>query len=208
MYKKYFKRTFDIVLSFFAILFLIPVMLIVAVLVRIKLGSPVLYKVRRPGKDEKLFTMMKFRTMSDEYDKNGDLLMDNLRLTSFGKLLRSTSLDELPEFFNILKGDMSIVGPRPLATQYLPFYSETERERHSIRPGLTGLAQVNGRNAIDWETKFSFDLEYLDKMSLIFDLLIIFRTILKVFKKNEIGIRGIDAPEDFHKYRQNQNKKV
>ena len=151
MYKNFFKRILDFTLSLIAFIILLPVMLIVYILVRVKLGKPVIFKQERPGKNEKIFTLYKFRTMTDEKDEKGNLLPDSKRLTKFGRILRSTSLDELPELINIIKGDMSIVGPRPLAKQYLPYYNEEERHRHDVRPGLTGLAQINGRNVISWE---------------------------------------------------------
>ena len=159
MYAKYFKRMLDFILSLIALIILSPILLIVAILVRIKLGSPIIFKQQRPGKNEKIFTLYKFRTMTDTKYENGNLLPDSERLTKFGKLLRSTSLDELPELINILKGDMAIVGPRPLRVEYLPYYTEKEKHRHDVRPGLTGLAQVNGRNSISWEEKFNDDLK-------------------------------------------------
>lgn len=177
----------DFILSLIAIIVLIPVFLVVAFLVRTKLGSPVIFKQKRPGLNEKIFTLYKFRTMTDERDKFGELLPDETRLTKFGKYFRSTSLDELPELLNILKGDMSIVGPRPLLEQYLPLYDEHQRRRHEVRPGLTGNAQVNGRNAIDWEDKFNLDIEYVDNVSFIGDWNIIFLTIKKVFDKEGIS---------------------
>ena len=158
MYKKIIKRFLDILISLFGLIILSPVFLIVAILVRIKLGSPVFFKQERPGKDEKIFKLYKFRSMSDKKDENGKLLPDKERLTRFGKILRSTSLDELPELFNILKGDMSLIGPRPLAVSYLPYYNEKEKHRHDVRPGLTGLAQINGRNALNWEERFAYDI--------------------------------------------------
>jgi lipopolysaccharide/colanic/teichoic acid biosynthesis glycosyltransferase len=162
IYRKYFKRPLDIVLALIAIIIFSPVMLIVSILVRINLGSPVIFKQQRPGLNEKIFTLYKFRTMTDERGKNGELLPDSARLTKFGKFLRSTSLDELPELFNILKGDMSIVGPRPLLVEYLPLYNDYQKRRHEVRPGLTGLAQINGRNAITWEQRFNLDVQYVD----------------------------------------------
>ena len=167
MYRKYFKRCMDFILSLAAILVLSPVYLIVAIFVRVKLGSPILFCQKRPGKDEKIFNMYKFRTMTDERDENGELLPDEVRLTKFGKFLRSTSLDELPELFNILKGDMSIIGPRPLLVEYLPRYNAEQRRRHEVRPGLSGLAQANGRNAISWEQKFKYDVEYVDHVTFL-----------------------------------------
>lgn len=160
MYAKYIKRTLDLILSLMALIVLMPLMIIIGILVRINLGSPIIFKQKRPGKNEKIFTLYKFRTMTDKRDIDGNLLPDEYRLTKFGKFLRSTSLDELPELINIIKGDMAIVGPRPLLVEYLPYYTEEEKHRHDVRPGLTGLAQVNGRNAISWEERFSFDLQY------------------------------------------------
>jgi undecaprenyl phosphate N,N'-diacetylbacillosamine 1-phosphate transferase len=187
IYSRYFKRPMDFVLSLLAIIVLSPALLIIAVLVRIKLGSPVIFKQKRPGLNEKIFTLYKFRTMTDERDENGELLPDAMRLTKFGRLLRSTSLDELPELFNILKGDMSIVGPRPLLVEYLPLYNEHQKRRHCVRPGLTGLAQVNGRNAITWEEKFDLDIEYVDNVSFLVDIKVIIKTFIKVFKREGIN---------------------
>jgi lipopolysaccharide/colanic/teichoic acid biosynthesis glycosyltransferase len=204
VYRRYVKRPMDLILSLIAIIVLSPVLLAVAILVRIKLGNPVIFKQKRPGLNEKIFTLYKFRTMTDEKDENGEPHSDSIRLTKFGRFLRSTSLDELPELFNILVGNMSIIGPRPLAVQYLPFYSEDERKRHAVRPGLSGLAQINGRNAIGWEDKFAFDLQYIECISFIIDVTIIIKTIKKVFEKTDIGERGIDSPVDFDIYRQSQ----
>lgn len=206
IYRRFIKRPMDFIVSLFAIVFLCPVLLILAILVRIKLGSPILFKQQRPGRDEKIFTMYKFRTMTDKRDNNNQLLPDSERLTRFGKMLRSTSLDELPELFNILKGDMSIVGPRPLALQYLPFYSETERLRHSVRPGLSGLAQVNGRNTTEWEKRFQYDIKYVNRISFVGDLTIIIKTALIAVKRTDIGERGKDAPMDFDEQRRNEIK--
>ncbi|WP_430884129.1 sugar transferase [Fusibacter sp. JL216-2] len=187
IYRRFFKRPMDFILSLMAIIVLSPVLIIVAVLVRFKLGSPVLFKQKRPGLNEKIFTMYKFRTMTDQKDENGELLPDSVRLTKFGRILRSTSLDELPELFNILRGDMSIVGPRPLLIQYLELYNEHQKRRHEVRPGLSGHAQVNGRNAISWENKFNLDVEYADNVTFIGDWKIIFLTIKKVFVKEGIS---------------------
>ena len=186
MYQKYFKRFFDFCCGLAAILVFWWLYIIVAVLVRVFLGKPMLFKQERPGLNGKTFTLYKFRTMTDKKDEEGNLLPDDERLTKFGKFLRKTSLDELPETFNILKGDMSVIGPRPLLTEYLPYYTEEEMHRHDVRPGLSGLAQINGRNAISWEEKFKYDLEYVDNISFANDIKIIFKTVLKVLKPNDI----------------------
>lgn len=187
MYAKFFKRLIDFILSACAILILGIPLLIVALLIKFKLGSPVLFKQRRPGKDGKIFEIYKFRTMTDARDTNGNLLPDNERLTDFGKLLRSTSIDELPEILNIVKGDMAIIGPRPLLEEYLPLYNEEQAHRHDVRPGLTGWAQINGRNTISWEDKFKYDVEYVRNISFMFDLKIFFLTIKKVFIREGIN---------------------
>ena len=187
MYKKYIKRILDILLSFIAIILLSPVILIVAILVRTKLGSPILFKQERPGKNGKIFKMYKFRTMTDAKNEKGELLPDAVRLTRFGRILRSTSLDELPELLNILKGDMSIVGPRPLLVEYLPLYSEEQMHRHDVRPGLTGLAQISGRNLVDWQSKFKLDVEYVNNLRFKMDLKIILNTVKTVIKKEGIS---------------------
>jgi undecaprenyl phosphate N,N'-diacetylbacillosamine 1-phosphate transferase len=187
LYRKYFKRPMDFILSLMAIVVLSPVLIIVGILVRVKLGSPVLFKQKRPGLNEKIFTMYKFRTMTDEKDENGELLPNNIRLTKLGKILRATSLDELPELFNILKGDMSIIGPRPLLIEYLPLYNDKQKQRHDVRPGLSGLAQVNGRNAISWEDKFDYDVEYVENISFLLDVKLIVQTFLKVFKREGVN---------------------
>ena len=186
MYAKYIKRTLDLILSLMALIVLMPLMIIIGILVRINLGSPIIFKQKRPGKNEKVFTLYKFRTMTDKRDIDGNLLPDEYRLTKFGKFLRSTSLDELPELINIIKGDMAIVGPRPLLVEYLPYYTEEEKHRHDVRPGLTGLAQVNGRNAISWEEKLKYDTEYIKQISFYSDLKIIFKTIKKTIKREDI----------------------
>ncbi len=185
MYEKYFKRIFDIICALAAIIVFSWLYIIVAVLVRVKLGSPVIFKQKRPGKDEKIFELYKFRTMTDERDEDGNLFPDDVRLTRFGRLLRKTSLDELPEAFNILKGDMSVVGPRPLLVEYLPLYNEEQKRRHNVRPGLSGLAQIKGRNAISWEEKFTYDIEYADNISFVGDVKIILLTVWKAFVKEE-----------------------
>ncbi|MCT4478542.1 sugar transferase [Peribacillus frigoritolerans] len=197
MYRRFIKRAMDFILSLIAIVVLSPILLVVALLVRVKLGSPVLFKQKRPGLNEDVFLMYKFRTMTDERDEHGELLPDNVRLTRFGRLLRSTSLDELPELFNILRGDMSIVGPRPLLVQYLPIYNDHQKRRHEVRPGLSGLAQVNGRNAISWENKFDLDVEYVDNVSFIGDWKIIFLTIKKVFVREGINSEVAATMEPF-----------
>ena len=196
-YEKYSKRILDFLLSLIAIVILIPIILITALLVRVKLGSPVIFCQKRPGKDEKIFSMYKFRSMTDEKDENGNLLPDEVRLTAFGKKLRATSLDELPELFNILKGDMSIVGPRPLLVSYLERYNEEQKHRHDVRPGLTGLAQVNGRNAISWEDKFAYDVEYVKNVSFGNDLKIIFQTVGSVLKREGINSATSATMEEF-----------
>ena len=203
MYKLFVKRVLDFVLSLIAIIVLSPVYLIVAILVRTKLGSPIIFTQERPGKDEKIFKMYKFRSMTDERDENGNRLPDEIRLTKFGKALRSTSLDELPELFNILKGDMSIVGPRPLLVKYLPLYNEHQRHRHDVRPGFTGWAQCNGRNAISWEEKFDLDVYYVKHLSFFFFVKIIFKTIKTVFYKEGISSETSVTMEEF---RGNQNE--
>ena len=194
MYRNCIKRLLDIVISLCGLLLLSPVYLILALLVRKKLGTPVIFKQERPGRNEKIFQLYKFRSMTDERDENGDLLPDEARLTSFGRKLRSTSLDELPELFNILKGDMSVVGPRPLLVRYLPRYSETQRRRHNVRPGLTGLAQINGRNAITWEEKFAYDVEYVDRLTFALDVRIFLGTVRAVLR---ISSEGSATMEEF-----------
>lgn len=196
-YDKYIKRIIDFLLSLIGIIILSPVLLIVAIMVRTKLGSPILFKQERPGLNGRIFKMYKFRTMTNETDENGELLPDEVRLTKFGKFLRSSSLDELPEMFNILKGDMSIVGPRPLLVKYLPLYSERQAHRHDVRPGLTGYAQVNGRNAISWEEKFELDIFYVNNSSFMVDVMIFFKTIKKVFDREGISSDTSVTMEEF-----------
>ena len=197
IYQRYFKRFLDIIGSLVGIICLSPILVIGAMLVRTKLGSPVLFRQERPGKNGKIFRMYKFRSMTDQRDAQGELLPDGVRLTAFGKMLRATSLDELPELFNILKGEMSIVGPRPLLVQYLPLYNAHQARRHEVRPGLTGWAQVNGRNAISWEAKFDLDVDYVDHISLKKDLHIVGLTLKKVFVREGINQVGEATMEPF-----------
>lgn len=187
IYRKLIKRPLDIFVSGIAIVILSPIMLVTAILVRVKLGSPVIFRQERPGKDETRFKLFKYRTMTDERDEKGELLPDEVRLTRFGRALRATSLDELPELLNIFMGDMSIVGPRPLLVRYLPFYKDEERLRHSVRPGLTGLAQVNGRNNLGWDERLEFDVEYVKHITFAGDMKIILKTVGKVFKRSDIA---------------------
>ena len=192
LYEAVFKRGMDAVLSGLALAVLSPFLLFIGLLVKLKLGSPVLFTQERPGKDGKIFRLYKFRTMTDKKDENGELLPDEVRLTEFGKKLRATSLDELPELFNILKGEMSLVGPRPLLVEYLPRYSKRQARRHEVRPGLTGLAQVKGRNAISWEEKFEWDVRYVEKVTFVGDMKILFETVGEVLKKEGIS-SGVSA---------------
>lgn len=200
MYQKYFKRVFDIISSGLALLVLSPVFLYIAYLVKTRLGSPVLFTQIRPGKDGKLFKMYKFRSMTDEKDSNGNLLPDEMRLTEFGKKLRSSSLDELPELINIFKGDMSVVGPRPQLVRDMVFFSDKNIKRQSVYPGLTGLAQICGRNNISWEEKFQFDLQYIENISFFEDMRIIYRTVFKVANQDDINTDGMETAEDYGDY--------
>ena len=197
MYKNFIKRILDIILSFLALVILSPLLILTAFLIRIKLGAPVFFKQLRPGKNEKIFGILKFRTMTDAKDENGNLLPDEIRLTRFGQFLRSTSIDELPELLNILNGDMSIVGPRPLLVQYLERYNEEQKHRHDVKPGLTGLAQVTGRNGITWEEKFHYDLEYVKNITFYGDCKIIFQTVMKVFGREGISSATSVTMEEF-----------
>lgn len=197
IYRRFGKRCLDVLLSLCAVIVLSPVYIVLAVMVRSRLGSPVLFRQRRPGKDGVIFGMLKFRSMTEEKDENGELLPDEKRLTPFGKKLRATSLDELPELFNILKGDMSIVGPRPLLVQYLPLYNEEQKHRHDVLPGLTGLAQVNGRNAISWEEKFRLDVEYARNVTFLGDMKIILKTVGSVFRREGISSETHATMEPF-----------
>ncbi|MBQ8741130.1 MAG: sugar transferase [Clostridia bacterium] len=197
MYAKYFKRVIDFTLSLIALIVLSPILLILIIVTAIAMKGNPFFTQQRPGKDEKIFKLIKFRTMTNEKDKNGNLLPDDVRLNKFGKFLRSTSLDELPELINILKGDMSIVGPRPLLVKYLPRYNDEQRRRHSVRPGLTGNAQANGRNALSWEEKFKLDIEYVDNISFAFDVKIIFDTVKAVLKRDGISSETSETMEEF-----------
>lgn len=187
-YEKYIKRVLDLIFSLIILIVFLWLYLVIAILVRIKLGSPVIFSQARPGKNEKIFKLYKFRTMTDAKDENGDLLPDSERLIQFGKILRSTSLDELPEIINIIKGDMSIIGPRPLLPSYLPWYTEREKHRHDVRPGLSGLAQINGRNYLDWDKRFELDVQYVEKITFLGDVKIIFQTIGKLFLHSNIAM--------------------
>ena len=187
MYAKYIKRILDFVLSFCALIVLSPILLLLIILGAIFMRGNPFFTQQRPGKNEKIFKLIKFRTMDNRKDKEGNLLPDDVRLNKYGRILRSTSLDELPELFNILVGDMSIIGPRPLLVEYLPYYTEEEKHRHDVRPGLTGWAQINGRNSVDWDTRFAFDVEYVNNISFTFDIKIIFLTIQIVFKRNGVA---------------------
>ena len=199
-YELKYKRLFDIILSLIALIIFAPVMLVVAVLVRKKLGKPVIFAQLRPGLNEKIFKMYKFRTMTDERDANGTLLSDEKRLTPFGKFLRSSSLDELPELFNVLKGEMSLVGPRPQLVKDMFFMTTEQRLRHTVMPGITGLAQVNGRNNITWENKFRYDLIYIKEVSFFNDMKILFQTLYKVIKKDGVTTEGMETAEDLGDY--------
>lgn len=207
-YEKFVKRFLDLVLSGMALLMLSPVLLVTAILVRVKLGSPVIFRQERPGKDEKIFRLHKFRSMSDARDENGALLPDEVRLGHFGRILRATSIDELPELFDIFRGKMSIVGPRPLLVEYLPYYTEGERHRHDVRPGLTGLAQINGRNTLTWEQKFAYDLEYVQKISFIMDLKILLGTIGKVLNRSGVQVNTQNSEGNLARIRSCVGEKV
>lgn len=205
-YEKYFKRPIDFVCGLAAVIVFWWLYVIVAILVRIKLGSPVLFTQDRPGKDEKIFKLYKFRTMTDERDENGELLPDEVRLTKFGKWLRSTSLDELPEVFNIIRGDMSLIGPRPLLVKYLAYYTEEQRKRHTVRPGLTGYAQAHGRNLVSWDEKFQMDVDYTKKITFAGDVKIIFETVMSVLKHEGISSETSATMESFIDYCKNTGK--
>ena len=202
MYRKCLKRLLDIVISSVGLIALSPLLVVLAILIRVKLGKPIIFAQDRPGKGEKIFKLYKFRSMTDERDSEGNLLPDEKRLTRFGKALRATSLDELPELFNILRGDMSLIGPRPLLVRYLPYYTTEERKRHSVRPGLTGLAQVNGRNALTWEKRFQYDEEYVDHLTFWMDMKILWMTVGKVMRHSGALSGSEQVVEDFDIYRQ------
>lgn len=197
LYARYIKRLLDILCSAFAIVILSPVLLLTAIFVRVRLGSPVLFCQERPGRKEKIFRLYKFRSMTDEKDENGELLPDEIRLTKAGRLLRSTSMDELPELFNILKGDMSIVGPRPLLVRYLPRYNDRQKKRHDVRPGLTGYAQAYGRNALSWEERFEMDVQYVEQITFWRDVKILFKTVETVLKREGISSETSATMEEF-----------
>lgn len=207
-YEKFVKRLLDIFLSGMALIILSPVLLVTAILVRVKLGSPVIFCQERPGKDEKIFKLHKFRSMSDARDENGELLPDKKRLGKFGRTLRATSLDELPELWDIFRGKMSIVGPRPLLVEYLPYYTEEERHRHDVRPGLTGLAQINGRNTLTWEQKFAYDLEYVQHISFITDLSILLGTVGKVLSRSGVQVNTQSSEGNLARIRSCVGEKV
>jgi undecaprenyl phosphate N,N'-diacetylbacillosamine 1-phosphate transferase len=206
LYKNYIKRPMDFIVATFTLIVLSPVLIGTAVLVRINLGSPILFKQERPGYHEEIFTLYKFRTMTNERDAEGHLLPNSKRLTKFGRFLRSTSLDELPELMNIIKGDMSIIGPRPLAVEYLPYYTDEERVRHSVKPGLSGLAQINGRNTASWEQRFQDDLNYISNITFFNDVKIMMKTLVKVMKRADVGEAGVDTPMDLDQYRKEKQK--
>ena len=207
-YCSYFKRFLDIVISGIALLVLSPLLLVLSVIGFFEMkGNPFFYQ-RRPGKNEKIFGLIKFRTMSNAKDKDGNLLPDDQRLNNYGRILRKLSLDELPELINIFKGDMSIVGPRPLAVQYLGYYNEIESRRHLVLPGLTGLAQINGRNCINWPERFAYDVKYVENVSFLFDVSIILKTIVKVLKRSDVAVRATGTIVDFDKYRQLESEEL
>jgi lipopolysaccharide/colanic/teichoic acid biosynthesis glycosyltransferase len=198
IYEKYLKRAFDFVFSLTALIILSPLLLIISIFIKVKLGSPIIFKQKRPGFNEKIFTMYKFRTMTNRIDDQGSLLSDSERLTKFGRFLRSTSIDELPGLINVIKGDMSIVGPRPLLVEYLKLYNAEQKKRHRVRPGLSGYAQINGRNALSWEDKFRLDNVYVNNVTFLNDIAIIFKTIIKVVKREGISSSNSVTMEKFN----------
>ena len=205
LYEKYMKRPLDFFLSFVALIVLSPVMAVTAILIRLKLGSPVFFIQERPGRDERIFKIIKFRTMTNERDEYGNLLSDHDRLTSLGAFLRKSSIDELPELFNVIRSDMSIIGPRPLLKEYLPFYSELEKHRHDVRPGVSGLAQVNGRNSLEWDSRLAFDVKYVDKITFIEDVRIFFKTLQKVLKSEDVAVDSETVEPWFNRERVRNN---
>src|ERR1035437_281457 len=205
MYNRYFKNGFDFLIGLIGLIIISPLFILIAAILFLTTKENPFFIQRRPGKSGRVIKVTKFKTMNDKRSGDGSLLSDNLRLTNVGRFLRKTSLDEIPQLINVIKGDMSIVGPRPLALQYYPFYTVNEHRRHTVKPGITGLAQINGRNGLDWEAKFNYDIEYVDKMSFLLDIKIMYKTLSKVLSRENIGVIGIDAPEDFDKYRTRQN---
>lgn len=199
MYRKYVKRIIDIIFSSILIILTIPIFILVSILVKINLGSPVIYSQKRPGLNEKIFTLYKFRTMTNEKDKDGNLLPDEERLGDFGKKLRSLSIDELPQIFNVFKGDMSFIGPRPLLIEYLDIYTDEQKHRHDVRPGITGLAQINGRNQLSWSNKFKYDIEYVNNVSFLNDIKILINTIFVIFRRDGISKDGYATTDNFKK---------
>lgn len=208
LYEKFLKRMFDIILALIILILFCWIYVIIAIWVKAKLGSPVIFCQERPGKDEKMFKLYKFRTMTDQRDENGNLLPDEIRLTKFGKMLRSTSLDELPEIFNILLGDMSFIGPRPLLISYLPYYTEKEKHRHDVRPGLSGLAQVNGRNSVEWERRFQYDIQYVNKITFWGDVKIVLKSVQKVLMRSDVADNTNAVEGNFAEIRKNRNKVI
>ena len=198
IYRKVGKRAFDVFASSTLIVVLSPVLISTALILRKQNGKPVIYKVKRPGKNGEVFTMYKFRSMTNEKDEKGELLPDHMRITPVGRFIRKTSIDELPELFNIMKGDMSFVGPRPLSVKYLPYYNKYEMRRHDVKPGLTGLAQINGRNTVSWEERFDYDIQYVENYSFIMDIFILFKTLIITLKRDGIVDRGTGKVQDFH----------
>jgi len=204
MYRNFFKRLIDIILSLIGLIILFPFFIAVYISILINMGRPVFFLQPRPGLNCQIFKIIKFRSMRNAHDKHGNLLKDAQRITPLGAFIRKTSLDEIPQLINVLKGDMSIVGPRPLAAKYLPYYTETENLRHTVRPGITGLAQVSGRNALSWDDKLKLDVEYVNNLSFWLDITIIFKTVIKTVRRENMSATGIDSPGDFDEYRKKQ----
>ena len=206
LYKRFFKRILDLLIAIPAFLLLLPVFFVLYIAIWYTMGRPVFFKQKRPGLNTRIFEIIKFRSMKNAIDTNGNNLPDAERITKLGTFMRRNSLDEIPQLLNVIKGDMSLVGPRPLVIKYLPFYTEEEMTRHNVRPGITGLAQINGRNAIDWDSKLKYDIEYVKNLSLRLDIYILFKTFIKVLIKSNVSSSGIDAPGDFDRYRQKTKK--